>query len=288
MKTRDEFLKELEKELEANGFVNTDDILDKYRKRYDFGLESEMTDEEIQNRLGSPKEIVKKMVESSGYDHKPDEKDTEPTKFNIEINTVSDNVRFEESTDGDTHIYMDDIEETSYNIVNNDREIFIGSLTKKFFGLNRRRPGLFTIALPTGFKVNKLKLNSASGDFVSKIDLDSKSFNLSIVSGDCEFKKITANEFKTHAVSGDIEIEEINTDIAQISSVSGDIDIDYLLASDLKVDTVSGTIKILEASHAMNIKSTSISGTILIDGKKFKNVTTKVKEVFKSEHKAQD
>ena len=38
----------------------------------------------------------------------------------------------------------------------------------------------------------------------------------------------------------------------------------------------------------MNIKSTSISGTILIDGKKFKNVTTKVKEVFKSEHKAQD
>ena len=281
MRTMDEYLSDLENELENNGYINTDEVVEKYRKRYEFGIESGMTDDEVQERLGTPEDIVKKMSDNSSYEYK--EESLESGKFKIEINTVSDNVRFEESRDGDTHIFMDDIEESSYEIVNNDREIFIKSLTRKFFGLNRRRPGLFTIALPKDLKINKIKLDSASGDFESKIDLDTKSFFINMVSGDSEFKKITCKEFKSHVVSGDIEIQEINTDTAQVSSVSGDVDIDYLLANDLKVDTVSGDIKIKEASYAMNVKSSSITGNIIVDGKKYKNVTTKVKEVFKSE-----
>ena len=276
---RDEYLNKLEEELENNGFINIDDVLDKYRKRYDFGLESGMTEEEIEERLGDPKEIVSKMTEQANNTYE----DNTNTNFKIEVSTVCDDVKFEESVDDETHVYMDDIEEDSYEIINNNREIVITSHTKKYFGLNRRRPGLFTIALPKDMKLGKVNLSSSSGDFISKIDLNAKTFNLNLVSGDVDFKKITAKEITFHVVSGDLEIEEINAENATLSAVSGDMDIDYLLSNNLKVDTVSGDIKIKESSYGMNIKSQSIAGEIIINGKKYKNVTSKVKDVFRSE-----
>lgn len=275
---KDEYLKKLEEELENNGFINTDEVIEKYRKRYDFGLESGMSEEEIEERLGDPSIIVSKMVNES--DNKYDNSDS---KFKIEINTIADDVKFEESIDDETHLYMDDIEEDLYDIVNNNREIAISAHTKKFFGLNRRRPGLFTIALPKDMKLGKVKLCSNSGDFVSKIDLNAKSFDFKFISGDVDFKKITAKNVIFHVVSGDLQIDEINAEDISLSSVSGDMDIEYLLSNNLKIDTVSGDINIKEASYAMNIKSQSISGDVVIGGKKYKNVKSKVKEVFKSE-----
>ena len=280
---RDEYLKLLQEELENNGFVNTDEIVDKYRKRYDFGLESGMSEEEIEERLGDPKEIVSKMTdESNKADNEYNESGSD-SPLKIEIMTVADDVKFEESIDGETHVYMDDIDEESYEIINNNREIVIKSYKKKYFSLNRRRPGLFTIALPKDYKLGKMKLNSNSGDFIAKTDLNTKNFTLNMVSGDADFKKVTAKEFTIHVVSGDCEIDEINTEEAQISTVSGDIDIDYILANNVKIDTVSGDITIKESSYAMNIKSNSISGKVMVNGKKYKTVSSKVKEVFKSE-----
>ena len=277
---RDEYLDKLRQELEDNGFINIDEQVEKYRKRYDFGLESGLSEEEIEKRLGDPKEIVSKMTDDSANEYK---EENALSGLKIEISTVSDDVRFEESFDNDTHLYMDDIDEESYTIINNSREIVVKSAAKKYFSLNRRRPGLFTIALPKDFKLGKMKLSSSSGDFISKIDLNTKNFSLNLVSGDADLKKVTTKDFSIHVVNGDAEIDEINAEEVSISSVSGDIDVDYILANNAKIDTVSGDITIKESSYQMNVKTNSISGKVMIAGKKYKTVSSKVKEVFKSE-----
>ncbi len=277
---KEEYLERLEKELTENGFENTEEIIAKYRKRYEFGIESNMTEEEIEERLGDPSEIVSKLMDKSNYEYVETNSD-----LKVNINTLNDDVTFVEGEDNEPRVHLGDIDEDNYEISVNDHEIYIKALKKKFFSLNRRRPGLITIVLPHNVSISKMALSSANGDFISKIDIDAKNFELNCVSGDCEFKKITSKNFNLHAVSGDIEIKEINTDYATISTVSGDVEIGYLLANDLKADTVSGDIEIDEASYAMNIKTTAISGSIKVDGTKYKNFTTKVKEVFKSEPK---
>ena len=281
---KEKYLEELRNELLENGFENPDIIVEKYRKRYDFGLESEMSEDEIEERLGTPKSIVEKEIGESEdpkvvYDNKAD------SDFKIDISSVSDDVLFEESNDDEIHLYMTDIDEESYEVINDDRQIYIKNLKHKFFGLNRRRPGIFTVALPKNTKLSKLILNSTSGDFKSKINIDTKLFDLKMVSGDAEFLDIKSKDVIIHVVSGDAEINEITASDVKLSSVSGDIDVDYVLANTLKIDTVSGDIKVLDASNKMNINTSSVSGSIVISGNKYKSFTTKVKEVFKGDSK---
>ena len=54
----EEFIKELEEKLNENNISNVELIVAKYRKRYEFGLESGLSDDEIKSMLGSVEEIV--------------------------------------------------------------------------------------------------------------------------------------------------------------------------------------------------------------------------------------
>lgn len=276
---KDDYLKRLDEELKDAGFENTDAIIEKYSKRYDFGLESGLTDEEIEEKLGDPKDIVSNYSEKSEYEYKESD-----TSLKINVSTVCDDILFEESIDDEIHVYLEDIDESAYEISNSNRGVDIKYIAKKFFGLNRRKSGLITIAIPNNTSFNKILLQTTNGDFKSKIDLDTKFINIEMVSGDAEFKNIKAKEIKLHVVSGDFEAKDINTSSLNISTVSGDVEIEYLLANDLKVDTVSGDINIHEASYGINVKASSISGSIMIDGKKYKSFTKKIKEAFKSEN----
>ncbi len=276
---KDEYLKRLDEELKNAGFEQTDEIIEKYSKRYDFGIESGLSEEEIEAKLGDPKTIASNYSEKSGYEYKESD-----TSLKISVSTVCDDVVFEESQDDEIHVYLEDIDESAYDIVNSNRGVDIKYIAKKFFGLNRRRSGEITIAIPKEKSFNKILLQTTNGDFKSKIDLDTKFLNLEVVSGDVEFKNIKAKEIKLHIVSGDFEADDINTSTINISTVSGDIEIDYLLANELKADTVSGDINIHEASYGINVKTSSITGSVKIDDKQYKSFTKKIKEAFKNEN----
>ena len=47
-----EFIEELKNELNKHNVLEKDEILEKYSKRYDFGLEAELSCEEIEKMLG--------------------------------------------------------------------------------------------------------------------------------------------------------------------------------------------------------------------------------------------
>ena len=57
---KDDYIAALNRALMFYQIENKDEILKKYEKRYDFGIESELTEDEIEKMLGNPTEIAKK------------------------------------------------------------------------------------------------------------------------------------------------------------------------------------------------------------------------------------
>lgn len=273
---KDEFLKELETKLKEASVSNYEEVVAKYEKRYNFGIESGLSEEEIENMLGNIDEIVMLHKKETRYEYK--EKETF-SNMAVSVETVSDNVLFESSKDDNIHVYFENIDQESYNIEKTDYSLKVQYIAKKFFGLNRRRPGKIIIGIPDNMSLSKLHLSTVGGDFVSKIDLDSQFINIDMVSGDSEFLKIKSNDIKIHLVSGDIEIEELKTSKITVNSVSGDASIDRLYADELKVDTISGDLVVDEALDNMVVKSSSISGSVKIKDKKYKNFTGKMEEL---------
>ena len=65
--------------------------------------------------------------------------------------------------------------------------------------------------------------------------------------------------------------------------MSGDIEVDLVNSKSLKAETISGDVRINAANDGIHISTSSISGDIRIQGKKYKNFTNEVKEEFKNE-----
>ena len=116
----EEFLKELEEKLKEKNIENWEEILDKYEKRFHFGLESGLSDEEIIRMLGSIEDII------DSYSKK---EDTDMDGLKIHVSTVLDDVFFERSKDDTFHVYLENINENSYKIIKNEKEINIEYIT---------------------------------------------------------------------------------------------------------------------------------------------------------------
>ena len=85
---KDNYLNELERLLIENNVSDKDEILEKYRKRYEFGIESEMTEEEIESMLGTPEDVLKKYTN----DTTSSKNEGEVIKCDIIVRTVADDV----------------------------------------------------------------------------------------------------------------------------------------------------------------------------------------------------
>lgn len=271
---KDEFLKELEAKLKEENINDVDSIIAKYEKRYNFGIESGLSEEEVEKMLGSIDEIVALHKTETRYEYKESY-----GSMKLSVSTVADNVSFERSKDDTIHVYFENIDESSYDVHKSHDEIDISYINKKFFGLNRRRPGTITIGIPEGMSLYRMHLSTVSGDLTAKIDIDSEYITFEQVSGDSEFNRLKSNEFKCHVVSGDLEIEELNTKRIEISSVSGDVEIEKLYADELKASTISGDIHVAEAYDSMKINTSSITGSIKINEKKYKNFEDRMEEI---------
>lgn len=268
-----EYLDELEKRLKEEEIDDISLIMEKYERRYNFGLESGLSEEEIEKMLGSIDEIVNLHKKEVRYEYKESF-----GTLKLSVSTINDDLEFERSEDNEIHVYFEDIDESSYNINKTNTEISITYHDKKFFGLNRRKSGTITIAIPEGMSFSRVNLQTVSGDFDSDIAIDGEYINLEMVSGDASFERITSTELKGHVVTGDLKIKDLTTSRIELSSVSGDVKIDTLHADSLKASTVSGDIIIHNAYESMTVSTNSITGSIKINDNKYKNFTDKIGE----------
>lgn len=269
---KEDFLKKLEEELNKTNAKNIDSILKKYEARYDFGLESDLSEEEIENMLGNPKDIASKY----GKEKKETNK-----KGNISIKTVNDNIVVEKSNDDKIHILFDEIDFSLYNDYKtciDEEGVRFEFFKTKYFGLNRKSAGEITLQIPEDREFDNVLISTQCGDI--KIDsINSGKVDIITQSGDVAIKAIKSENFKIHTVSGDLLCYKIYSNKASISNVSGDIVINKLDSTELKVDTISGDVIIRDTNATY--KTSSISGDVMINGMKCGSFKDNIKGVFR-------
>ena len=121
-----EYLKELTNELNKHNVADKDEIIEKYSKRYDFGLESELSEEEIENMLGNPKDIVKKYIrenEEEIIDFTND--DNGSFSKSLIVKTLSDDITITYANVDDIETSFEGIDKECYNIIEKDNVIRI-------------------------------------------------------------------------------------------------------------------------------------------------------------------
>lgn len=277
---KETYLNNLSSELDLVNAKNKDEIIKKYEKRYDFGLEAGMSEEEIEKKLGDPKDIAKEYKEDSSKTNDKKKKKESKTKsdYNLIVHSINDNVRITKSQDNKLHIKFDFDDYDNYNITDNDRGVKVEYLKSKYFALNRKKPGEILIELPEDLTFDIVEITSASG--VVYIDyIKSNKLNISTTSGVQNIDKIECKYVNLASVSSTINVDLIVAERVTISSVSGKIYANKLDSSSVIVDTISGDVTIDEATG--KLKTTSITGNILINNTEYNSFKGFVKGVFK-------
>ncbi|MBQ9448590.1 MAG: DUF4097 family beta strand repeat protein [Acholeplasmatales bacterium] len=281
---KDEYLKRLEELLEENEVKNKEEILKKYQKRYEFGLESDLSDEEIENMLGKPEDVVNKFKEETEEEKTTfktyDEVKSDYKKnYNLVVKTVGDDIYVVKSADDLVHLEFENVDIDAYDVKNDSESgVIVKYLKTKFFGLNRRKSGKITIKVPEGKTFDLAEISTTSGDH--NIDrLTANTISFSTVSGDADIHYLKANYISISTVSGDYEIDKIDSEKCTINTVSGDAEINEVVSKKITLDSVSGDISI-NKTDCENFTTNSVSGDIKINNEKHKNIVRSIKEKF--------
>lgn len=277
---KEEFLDELEKELNEAGVSNVKEVVDLYEKRFALGLEAGLSEEEILEMLDDIQTIVKSYTPQK--EQSSEEEQYELTldlryfsDFDI-ISTVGSEIRFE-------------IDEKALEFVKvhkENRKIQLKSINKEIvFKKKKRLDGTLYIGQDLEFskfiienigcdvsmedmtiRCEKLEISNVSGDLdLARFDVAS-SAKFHNTTGDITLDSVVSPYLELSTVSGDFDIEEIVCDEGKISSISGDIHINKCNNAKLKMNTISGDVKIVSGEKDLILEGTSISGTIQIDG----------------------
>ena len=263
----------LSEELDKVNAKHKDDIIDKYKKRYDFGLESGMKEAEIEEMLGDPEEIAKKYAGDNPYTT-----DGFNKNYNLSIKTVSDDIVIKKTKDDKVHVYFDDCEEDKYNVKVNSDGVNINYPKSKFFGFNRKKGGTITVEIPEDRLFYNAEINTASGD-IKVESMKAKKIEFIIASSDMVIHKLDADHIKLTTVSGDIFVDKVRAVEFQVSSVSGDVEANHVESESIVIDTISGDANIKETNG--KLKTSSISGSIKVNGTECGNMKSYIKGMFK-------
>ena len=280
MSKKDKYLKELEEKLNENNITNTKEIVEKYRKRYEFSLEAEIAEDEIIEMLGTPDDVVAKYVKNENKTHHMDEKDVKyKAGYNLIVKTICDDIIIKASSDDKNHVVFDRVDPENYEIItDSEKGIYINYKKSKYLSLNRRSSGEITISIPKDKWFDRIDISNASAD-LNVIDLRSREAKIQIASGDAEIHQIEADNVNINTVSGDIKVYKINAKSVALNTVSGDIAVNYIDSQTTRIDSVSGDVNVLKLEG--EYKTSSVSGDVMVNGEECTNITKKIKGVFK-------
>lgn len=273
---KDEYLKKLDEELTNNNVRDKEkeEILNKYQKRYEFSLEADISEDEIEDMLGSPATVASKFKRDVKEDKVVDEEEVNyKSGYNLTIRTISDDIIFRVSNDDKNHIHFDDIDPNLYNVSTNSNDgIRLEYKKEKYLSLNRRS-GTITISIPKGKVFDKIYISSVSGD-VEGIDLAGKEINFQFTTADYKFHKLTADEITIRTVSGDVDIYNIESKLVLLNTVSGDIKVNAIKSNLTKIDAVSGDVIVAKLDG--EFKYNTLSGDVKINCVNQETLTDKI------------
>lgn len=262
---KEEYLKKLKEKLEENDILDKENIYLKYEARYNFGLEAGLSEEDIEERLGSVDSIIEQFKT----------KEILPTTFKEDINIKSthDDIIFKVDDSIDKiKVQFDSISEEFYNVVEEGDKISITYLENKFLLVNRKEIGCVTILIPSNIKLGDISIYSTTGD-ISFDKLECDNFYLRTTNSDIKGTSLTCKNVSFSNVNGDVFISKVISDEGTISTVTGDYKSDYY-KGDLKINSVSGDV-IIE-NYFGTYKASTVSGDVIINKNKENSILNKV------------
>lgn len=276
-----EYIKSLEKALNEYNVEDRKVVLKKYIKRYEFGLESGLSEEKVEEMLGDPIEIAKKLsdVIDVSFEEKKD--------YECKINVTTEDLEFHKSKDDGIHVELEELDPTDYLIDKDDKHLTIKRSKSNYFGTQIN--GTINVEMPKGLTIKSYEIGSISSD-IEKEEMKASYVYMHTNTGDINVDSIQAESIKLNTVSGDVTSNSIKTKNIKIETVSGDIVIDSLIADELIVSTISGDV-IIKSAYVGKVTSNSVSGDVLINGEpvglnvknSIKSTFGKIKKVFTNE-----
>ncbi len=249
--TKNEYLTNLEQVLIAYNIDNYQEIVEKYRKRFELAASADMTEEEAIKMMGSVESVARKYATNS-------DETTYTDTYSLKVDTaIVEQVIIKETDKLGIVINIDEDLTDKINISNNDKKITISDkFGKSFF---RKARGRIFIEVGPNVKFDLFSINTVACD-VEICSINAEKYEIKNVSGDYEIERITAEEVRLSTVSGDYDISRIKAKNLRISTVSGDADVSYLDIENAIFDTISGDIEV--SGKILNKKGSSISGNI--------------------------
>lgn len=276
-----DYLKSLEKALNEYNVENKKEVLKKYAKRYDFGHDAGLTDDKIEEMLGDPVEVAKKLA------NVVDAVFAEKRDYDVSITLTTEDLEIVDSKDDGIHIELKELDLDDYTIEKDDKHLSIKRNKTNFFV--SKIYGTVRIEIPKGLDITSYEINTVTSDIKAQ-ELRADHIYLRSNNTDVEVSNIITNELRLETVSGDIVSNSIKAKDVHIETVSGDVKIDSLITEDLSVSTISGDVNIASA-YVSEVKSNTVTGDIIINGESvglnvknsIKNTFGKIKRAFKNE-----
>lgn len=305
---KEEYLKNLKQALFKNSIDDAEEIYEKYRKRYEFGLEAELSEEEIEKQLGTVDEIISKYKDSSTIEIEEvkkeiseNEKESElkenehATKHSLYLKVVSDSltIKHDDSIDDFTFKFKD-TDSSLYEIIKENGNVTLNFKDKSFFSFNRKEIGDITLLIPTNFSLNEVSISNCnadvdidyldadkiifvnkSGDYDCSSTVKSQYVEINNCSGDYSIKEIVSKKVIIHNLSGDIDISTVKGDV-EISNISGDINVDTIYGTST-VNNITGEVSVMNKnSESLTSKASQKVNEFVSEVKeKLKKITDK-------------
>lgn len=276
------YLENLKNELHSKGIYDNDEIIKKYERRYNLGKEAGLSDEEIEEMLGSPQSVAARIyVENHAEEEitkEAEDSSYNDAIYNVDISTVAD----------DIYILFDDIDKVqyenqdadlyNYEIINNENYFRFVFKKSRFLALYRNS-GKIKILLPRRLMDN-FRVYSTDGSVRIIGEVKAKRFSLETITGRVEIEKIDTLHCNIKTVSGTASCNKITGDDIIVGTVSGNIGVEYIKSNELRLESVSGSIIINEASAS--IKASTVAGNLMVNGNEIgTNIKNKVRSFFR-------
>lgn len=249
----DKFLRDLQDILNENQYDDTENIISYYREMIMDKKENGESEAEILEEFGDVNEVASNIIGSKVIRHVlRDDNKYEVQEIFADVKSI------------DIKICADDVEEMeidapsddSIEVTSEDQSLSIIEKQKLFVPVFGKRK--IMIRLPKDRVLKSISLNSVSGDFKIKGQLEANAIEIKTVSGDIKVKRVQSSEIHVKTTSGNANFENLSFNHLDFSSVSGDGKVKECTGYQSHMKSVSGDLECKENDiEQMSMVSTS-------------------------------
>lgn len=261
----EEYLKELEKALNANAYDDVQGVIDYMREFAEDKKEEGETEEDIITSFGTVEDVASSILQKEIKT-----KEIASSLKEIDVSMMSADITFQVKDVNDVEVNLSDSKR--FTIIDKEHVLRIQEKKLKdvfFFG---NQSAEVIVNVPENVRYEKIRIEGASSD-VSLFNISTDKLKIELASGDVEMNDCNIEEMHCEVASGDVDIKSSTAHELHIESASGDIEIKNISTYNMELETISGDIEVLISDDEENY---TVKSNQLFRSKKYGNGNKKI------------